>query len=73
MFSDDEDDLQTLDNRIEEAVKRRFDSMVLELVDVVQQYVDKCIQYVVEDRLGALRAAVLSTLTNEYTLVNANE
>ncbi len=68
-ISDDERDHWTLDNRVEEAVKQRFDLLVGELAQVVQKHVEQSVQHIVEDQLGALRASVLSILENEYTLV----
>ena len=52
MVLDDEDDIYTLANRNEEATKQRFDLMVQELANVVQQHRSRFTEHVMEDRLG---------------------
>ena len=69
MISDDDDDDESLDSRIEEAVAAQFDKMVDELASVVQRHADEAINHMVHDRFGELRASVTRTLEAEYTLV----
>lgn len=65
----DDDTNESLDSRIEEIVRIKFDNMVNELSLVVQRHVDEAVQHIVEDRLGELRASVIRSLESEYTLV----
>ena len=64
MVSDDDDDAESLDSRMEEAVAAKFDKMVDELASVVQRHFDEAITHMVEDRLSELRASVIRTLTS---------
>ena len=52
----DDDDAESLDSRIEEAVRIKFDTLVDELARVLQRHVNEAIQHIVEDCLDALRA-----------------
>lgn len=46
-----DDDAESLDSHIEEAVRTKFDKVVGELVFVVQRHVNEATQHIVEDRL----------------------